>query len=81
MIFSYSYFSVYQPCMCEIGQMMNNPNAINSNTKIESAFNRKTSQADGSPVSSTLVILTKILNSYKNLIFSSFISKKQGYAV
>jgi hypothetical protein len=80
MIFSYSYFSVYQPCICEISQIMNNPLAITEYTKIESVFNRKVQGGyDYKSISSHLVILTKILNSYKNLLFSSFISRKDTY--
>lgn len=59
---------------------MNNPLIIGDNTRIESVFNKKiplgVDEAGRSP---HLVILAKILNSYKNLIFSSFISKKQGF--
>ena len=80
MIFSYSYFSVYQPCVCEISQLMNNPLAISENTNIEGVFNRKTQASEKFKISQNLVILTKILNSYKNLIFSSFINKKQNFS-
>lgn len=80
MIFSYSYFSVYQPCVCEISQLMNNPLAISEHTNIEGVFNRKTQASEKFKISQNLVILTKILNSYKNLIFSSFINKKQNFS-
>lgn len=76
MMFSYSYFSVYQPCVCEISQLMNNPQAVTEQTKIESAFNRKTAWLDNPNVQPNLVILTKILNSYKNLIIFNFVSKR-----
>lgn len=76
MIFSYSFFSVYQPCICEVSQVMNNPLAITENTKIESVFNRKLQTFDHKNPAPHLAILTKILNSHKNLLFSSFISRK-----
>lgn len=88
MIFSYSYFSVSQPCICEISQLMNNPLAIGPHTKIEEAFHRKLQLQTGEPTppgsagplkARRLVILTKILNSHKNLIFYSLISKKNGF--
>lgn len=59
---------------------MNNPHSITDSTTIEAVFNRKTNNSDGFALSQNIVILTKILNSYKNLIFSSFINKKQNFA-
>lgn len=78
MIFSYSYLSVYQPCICEISQLMNNPKSITDQTKIEGVFNQKLNFPGYGYMNQGLVILTKILNAHKNLIFMAFISRKQN---
>lgn len=77
MIFSYSYFSVYQPCVCEISQLMNNPQSLSETSSIEAIFNKKVKNSENMDQAATLLILNKILNSYKNPIFTSYISKKQ----